>query len=250
MSSFPIFVTVDGVAPLIVGGGELAAIKARLLLKRAPRIAVAADAMEPALKALIESGRIERLAGKPGIEEIRGRPLVISATGDDDEDARVSALARSLGVPVNVPDRPELCTFSLAAIVDRGLVTVAIGTEGAAPVLATQMRASLERELHPSLGRLAEIAREYRPVVAEKLPPGARRRDFWESVFAGQPADAILSGDEARGRKLIADLRRQGSGPPLEDPGRDQRAHGFPRPRRQNDRAAQGRRSVHLRPWR
>jgi uroporphyrin-III C-methyltransferase / precorrin-2 dehydrogenase / sirohydrochlorin ferrochelatase len=207
--SFPIFVTLDGVAPLVVGGGELAAIKARLLLKRAPRVAIAADRMVAALKSLAANGRIDRLPANPGVDDIRGRPLVISATGDDAEDARISTLARSLGVPVNVPDRPDLCTFALGAIVDRGIVTVAIGTEGAAPVLATQMRASFERELHPRLGRLAEIAREYRPAAAERLAHGVQRRSFWEAVFSGPPADAILAGDESRGRTLISDLLDQ-----------------------------------------
>jgi uroporphyrin-III C-methyltransferase/precorrin-2 dehydrogenase/sirohydrochlorin ferrochelatase len=203
MASFPIFVEVGQVAPLIVGGTELAFIKARLLLKRAARVAVAASTLPPGLRALVEQGRAELLPPRPGEPEIRGRPLVVSATGEDAEDARVSRVARALGVPVNVPDRPHLSSFSLGAIVDRGTMTVAIGTEGAAPVLATQLRARLEQELHPRLGRLADIAREYRAEVAERVPPGPRRRAFWEDVFSGAAADAILAGDESAGRALI-----------------------------------------------
>jgi uroporphyrin-III C-methyltransferase/precorrin-2 dehydrogenase/sirohydrochlorin ferrochelatase len=80
---------------------------------------------------------------------------------------------------------------------------VLIGTEGSAPVLATQIRARLEQDLHPRLGRLAEIAREYRPAVGQKLLPGAGRRDFWAAFFSGDIADAILAGDEVAGRSLI-----------------------------------------------
>jgi uroporphyrin-III C-methyltransferase / precorrin-2 dehydrogenase / sirohydrochlorin ferrochelatase len=210
MSSFPIFVEFSGRVPLIAGGTELALIKARLLLKRAERVAFAADAVVPGIRTLIEEGRAELLPASPGEAEIRGRPLVISATTDDVEDARVAGIALGLGVPVNVPDRAHLCTFSLAAIVDRGLVTVAIGTEGAAPVLATQLRARLEQDLHPRLGRLAEIARDYRPRVGAVLKPGAERRAFWETVFAGDGADAILAGDDVRGRALI-DARLDGA---------------------------------------
>jgi uroporphyrin-III C-methyltransferase/precorrin-2 dehydrogenase/sirohydrochlorin ferrochelatase len=205
MDSFPIFVKFGERPPLIVGGGELAAAKARLLLKSTRRVTIAAERFAPTIAQLIASGAAEPVPGA-GVDQIRNRPFVISATGDLNEDSRVSALARSLGVPVNVPDRPELCSFSLAAIVDRAGVTVAIGTEGAAPVLATQLRASLERELHPRLGRLAAIAREFRDQVGEKLPAGVRRREFWDQVFAGPAAAAILAGDEMTGRRLITEL--------------------------------------------
>lgn len=205
MAGFPIFVDVGARPPLVVGGGDLALAKVRLLLKRAPLVDVFAPELSAELHALAESGRIATTAMLPTDADIRGRPLVISATGDDTEDARISASARSFGVPVNVPDRPLLCTFSLASIVDRGTVTLAIGTEGAAPVLATRLRADLEQYLHPRLGRLADIARDYRGTVAETLAAGSARRNFWEGVFGGPAGEAILAGDEARGRALIDD---------------------------------------------
>jgi len=203
MRSFPVFISFDGKPPLVVGGGELAAIKARLLLKRAATVDIAAAHMGEALERMAEAGQVRRLPPEPGIDQLRGRPLVISATENDDEDSRVSAIARALGVPVNVPDRPPLCTFALPAIVDRGEVTVAIGTEGAAPVLAQRLRAWLEEELHPRLDALAKLAGEFRARVAEKLPPGTQRRRFWESVFDGAAAEAVLHGDEVKARSLL-----------------------------------------------
>ena len=205
MAGFPVFIEVGRVPPLVVGGGELALIKARLLLKRAAFVEIATDSAVPGIHVLVADGKAALVPGVPDRDAIAGRPLVISATQDDAEDARISAIARVLGVPVNVPDRPELCTLSLPAIVDRGEVTVAIGTEGAAPVLATELRARLEQELHPRLGRLAEIARDYRADVAEKMEPGPQRRAFWQGVFSGPSADAILAGDEEGGRALIAE---------------------------------------------
>jgi len=203
MATFPIFVEVGGTAPLVVGGGHLALSKTRLLLKRADRVAVAAAALVDGFQLLLDNGRIERLDPATLWETLPGRPLVISATEDDTEDARLSELARSFGVPVNVPDRPHLSTFALGAIVDRGTVTVAIGTEGAAPVLATRLRSAIELELHPRLGRLADIAREYRNAVADAIRPGVARRTFWDRVFGGAAARAILEGDETAGRATI-----------------------------------------------
>jgi uroporphyrin-III C-methyltransferase/precorrin-2 dehydrogenase/sirohydrochlorin ferrochelatase len=205
MRTFPIFVAVDRKAPLVVGGGELAAVKTRLLLKRAPSVEVAAESVVPALAALVQEGRVTLLQPLPGVDQVRGRPLVVAATGEDEEDARVAAIARALGVPVNVPDKPALCSFVMPAIVDRGEVTIAIGTEGAAPVLAQRLRAWLERELPLRLDRLARLAREFRDGVAEKLPAGRARRKFWEAIFDGDASEAVLSGDEADARRLIGE---------------------------------------------
>jgi uroporphyrin-III C-methyltransferase/precorrin-2 dehydrogenase/sirohydrochlorin ferrochelatase len=203
MAGFPIFVEMGERPPLVVGGGELALLKARLLLKRAGVVDIAADAVCAGLRELAASGRVQLLPGRPDEPIIRGRPLVISATADDAEDTRVSRIARAIGVPVNVPDRPQLSSFTLPAIVDRGTVTVAIGTEGAAPVLATRLRALLEAELHPRLGRLADIARSYRERVAAALPTAKSRRRFWERAFAGPAANAILRGNEREGCRLM-----------------------------------------------
>lgn len=203
MRTFPILISFEGKPPLVTGGGELAAVKARLLLKRAPSVDVSAEELGPELAALAEAGQVSLVPARPGIDQLRGRPLVIAATEDDKEDARVSAIARALGVPVNVPDRPELCTFALPAIVDRGEVTVAIGTSGASPVLAQRLRAWLEQELHPRLDALAKLAAEFRGPVAEKLPSGRPRRKFWEAVFEGAAAEAMLEGDEHKARALI-----------------------------------------------
>ncbi len=203
MRGFPVFLDFETARPLINGGTVLAAAKARLLLSRAQMVTVTASRLDEAFAPMVAAGQIEHIARPATASDLDGRILVISATGDDVDDARVSNLARARGIPTNVPDRPHLSTFALGAIVDRGTVTVAIGTDGAAPVLATRLRAKLEQELHPRVGRLADMAREYRETIAAKLPQGARRRAFWEAIFGGAPAQAILDGDEARGRALI-----------------------------------------------
>jgi uroporphyrin-III C-methyltransferase/precorrin-2 dehydrogenase/sirohydrochlorin ferrochelatase len=203
MASFPIFLDVGDVPPLVVGDGDLAAAKVRTLLLRAPRVALASATVPVSLAALITRRAVEVIPPSPSIRDMHGRPLVVAATENDTEDTRISRLARSLGVPVNVPDRPELCTFTLGAIVDRGDVTVAISTDGAAPMLATHLRHRLEQNLDPRLGRVAAIAREYRDAAEHHVPRGAARRAFWQEVVSGAPAEAILAGDEAKGRRLI-----------------------------------------------
>jgi uroporphyrin-III C-methyltransferase/precorrin-2 dehydrogenase/sirohydrochlorin ferrochelatase len=203
MASFPIFVDVGARPPLVVGGGDLALAKVRLLLLRAPIVDVfAAGQLADGFAPIVAAGRVTICPRPVTGRDMRGRPFVISATAAEDLDRAVSMHARALGVPVNVPDRPSLSSFSLPALVDRGTVTVAIGTDGAAPSLATRLRNDLELALHPRLGRLADIARTYRDRAARAIPPGAARRAFWDQLLSGPSGKAILDGDEVRGRAL------------------------------------------------
>ena len=100
---------------------------------------------------------------------------------------------------------PALCSFVMPAIVDRGEVTVAIGTEGTSPVLAQRLRAWLERELHPRLDALARLAGDFRDAVADKLPTGRARRKFWEGVFDGAASEAALAGEDDEARRLVGE---------------------------------------------
>lgn len=207
MRTFPVFLDVTRSAPLVAGGGALAEAKVRALLTRAPRVVVAAPKISTELHRLHHRGAIAWLPRHPLRRDLRRRPLVVCATEDADLDRRLARRARATGTPVNVPDTPEQSSFAFGAMVNRGDVAVAIGTDGAAPVLATTLRAWLERELHPRLGRLAALARAYRPEVARRLPAGAARRRFWQNLFTGAPAAAVFDDDETRARSLIdADL--------------------------------------------
>ena len=86
----------------------------------------ALDVISTQLRALTGETVVSANSAVQGLNEAASvAAAFIAATGDDDEDARVAAIARALGVPVNVPDKPALCSFVMPAIVDRGEVTVA-----------------------------------------------------------------------------------------------------------------------------
>ncbi len=104
--------------------------------------------------------------------------------------------ARTAGVPVNVTDRAELSSFIVPAIVERDPVVIGISTGGAAPVLASRVRESIERLLPARLGRLAEFASSFRRGVRSKLPQAANRFRFWDHFFDGPIAAQLLAGDE------------------------------------------------------
>ena len=195
MKYFPIFVDVEGRRALVVGGGEAALQKTRLLVKSTARILVVSPSPEAELVELARIGRIELARREFLPSDLEGASLVYVAGEDAEVDTRIASLAKAWDIPVNVVDRPEHCTFITPAIVDRDPVVVAIGTEGTSPVLAQGIRAQLETILPHRLGALAKKAGQLRMRVAESLREGASRRTFWKGYFFGPLRDAFLGGD-------------------------------------------------------
>jgi len=203
MRYFPIFTDFGGARVLVVGGGAEAASKARLLLKTEARIEIVAERLEPDLDGLVSHGAVA-WAGVAFEESLlEGVVAVFSAAGEA-LDTLVSEAARRRGLPVNVVDRPELSSFIVPAIVDRDPLVVAIGTEGAGPVLAQGVRAEIERLLPDRLGELALAAKGLRELIARALPRGSARRGFWRSFFFGPVRDAFLADDRERFRDTLA----------------------------------------------
>ena len=136
-------------------------------------------------------------------EPLADAALAFVATGDAAEDARLAALARAAGVVTNVVDAPDLCDAFTPSIVDRDPLVVAIGTEGAAPVLARQVKTAVETMLEPRLG---ETRRARRPAArrgcARALPPSGAAR-FWAWAFSGAPRAAHARGAEREAARLL-----------------------------------------------
>lgn len=182
MDHFPIFLAVQGRRIIVSGGGEAALAKLRLLLKTTARITVFASEPEPGVAQLAAQGRITLIARALEPGDAICAALFYAANDDDAEDARVARLARADGALVNWVDNLENSAFITPAIVDRDPVVVAIGTEGAAPVLARAIKADLEARLPQTLGLAARVGKGFRK-AAEALPMGRKRRDFWFEYY-------------------------------------------------------------------
>lgn len=199
MRYFPIFIDLDpGNAVVVYGGSEDAARKVRLLLKTGVAIDIVAPQLNAELAGLVRSDRLTWIAASFSPDQLAGKPRAVFAACDDDTNAQVSRVAQDAGIPVNVVDRAELSTFIIPAIVDRDPLVVAIGTEGAGPVLAQGVRARIESMLPVSIGGLLARAVALRNTVANIVPAGPARRAFWNTYFFGAPRDAYLAGDEHR----------------------------------------------------
>ena len=195
MRHYPVFLDLQGRRVVLAGGGEAALAKLRLLLKSEARITVFADDPAPEIRAWADAGRLTLVTRAFAPGDALCAALAYAASENDAEDARVAALARADGALVNIVDNLQASQFITPAIVDRDPVTVAIGTEGAAPVLARRIKADLEAALPASLGLLARIGKGFRR-AAEALPMGRKRRAFWAEYYDRTGPDAL----DQRGR--------------------------------------------------
>lgn len=203
MEFLPLFHNLRGRRVLVVGGGEIALRKSRLLADAGAVLRVVAPAIEPQLCELVNSSGGEQVLRGYVEADLDGCGLVIAATDDEPLNAQVSADAHRRCVPVNVVDAPALCSVIFPAIVDRSPLIVAISSGGDAPVLARLIRAKIETWIPSTYGQLAGLAARFRSQVKTLFPDVQQRRGFWEDVFQGPIADRQLAGQGAEAERLL-----------------------------------------------
>jgi uroporphyrin-III C-methyltransferase/precorrin-2 dehydrogenase/sirohydrochlorin ferrochelatase len=166
LHSLPLFVRLAGRPVILLGDGDQAEPKRRLL-ERAGAVVVGEDAQAA---------------------------LAIVAIEEDALAEAAVARLKARGVLVNAVDRPALCDFTIPAIVDRSPVLVAIGTGGASAGLAAALRQRLEALLPPGLGGLAEGLHAARQALRARFPDGgARRRAIGAALGPGAPLDPLIA---------------------------------------------------------
>ncbi len=194
LAVFPTFQKVEGRRVVVVGSGDEAAAKVRLISETSARIEVVAEEVAPALAVAIEKAGARHIAEIFRPEHLTDAALAFAASGEEDEDRAVIEAARDLGVPANAVDRPELCDFYVGALVNRAPVAIAITSTGVGPVLARHIRARIEAMLPRETGELARLAESLRDTVARVFTDGVARRRFWARFFDGPVADNVHAG--------------------------------------------------------
>ena len=228
LTTFPAFFRVAGKTVAVFGNGDEAYAKARLLRNTEAVIVAFGAEPEASYAAYIAEQGIAHIAAEFDAAQVKGMTLVFAATGDEALDREIVAAARAERIPANAVDQPDHCDFITPALVNRAPVSVAIGTEGAGPVLAQMIRAQVDQLLSPSLGRLAQLANQYRRAAEHLLPKGSTRRIFWRRFFSGSVADAVAQSDMSTARRTATRLIRNshrpeghvwlvGAGPGAED---------------------------------
>ena len=201
MDFLPLFHKLQERVVLVAGGGEVALRKARLLSEAGAQLRVVAPQIRSELNELAGEGGVFQRGYETA--DLQGVALVIAATDDEPLNARISAEAQALGIPVNVVDAPALCSVIFPAIVDRSPLIVAVTSGGDAPVLARLIRAKIETWIPATYGQLAGLAKKFRQRVKQLFPDVQQRRVFWEDVFQGQIAESVFAGKLGEGERLL-----------------------------------------------
>jgi uroporphyrin-III C-methyltransferase / precorrin-2 dehydrogenase / sirohydrochlorin ferrochelatase len=199
MRYLPVFLDLQTGPVLLVGGGDLARAKLRVLLAAGARIRWYAigdhdlGGIDPA-----DHVRLELIEDDPLATDLAGIIAVFCA-GAGDVGVAMALRAKAVGLPVNVMDDLQHSSFIFPAIVDRGEVVVAIGTGGASPVVARRLREKIEALLPARIGDLAGFIGRFRKSIHARIPEMSLRRRFWERLVDGPIGALVLEGrkDEA-----------------------------------------------------
>ncbi|CAH0342189.1 siroheme synthase CysG [Rhizobium sp. CECT 9324] len=241
LAKLPVFWALEGKTVIVAGGTDGAAWKAELLAACGALVHVYCpeDELSEVMASLIDahspadepisplegemSGRTD--GGSPtrtgGIvchphhwhaDIFKNASLALADCETDEEAESFHTAARAAGVPVNVIDKPAFCQFQFGSIVNRSPVIVSISTDGAAPILAQAIRRRIETLLPQALKGWAELARDIRERVNERLAPGPQRRTFWER-FVDHTFASNQSPEEGVERVLLTEAESLSEAP-------------------------------------
>jgi uroporphyrin-III C-methyltransferase/precorrin-2 dehydrogenase/sirohydrochlorin ferrochelatase len=207
MRFLPVFLNLRTGVVLLVGAGDLARVKLRVLTAAGARVRwFATDGQyDVSFLQAEDAARIERAEGDPLAADLSG-VIAILCAGAGEVGPAMSARAKAVGLPVNVMDDLEHSTFIFPAIVDRGDVVVAVGTGGASPVVARRVRERIEMALPARIGDLATFIGRWRKMIHSRIPEFSLRRRFWERVIDGQIGALVLAGRSGDAETALKDI--------------------------------------------
>ncbi len=162
---YPIFLNINGKKCVVVGGGQVALRKVRILLEHGASVEVVSPDLCSELNLIAESGEIDASRRHYQEGDLQGAVIAIAATDDNNTNLEVVKEARKRGVLVNVVDDAESSDFIAPSYMRRGDVTIAVSTAGRSPALARKIRTRLEKDFGDEYASLALLLDEVRTEI-------------------------------------------------------------------------------------
>ena len=176
MAKYPIFLELKDRRVVVIGGGTVAVRKAQSLLAAEARLVVVAPRIDQMMTVLCKSKNAELIKSKYSKEYLAEAVLAIAATNNYQLNQQIYKDCQALEVLCNVVDVPELCDFFVPAVVRRGDLQIALGTEGHCPAYAGHLRKKLEKIFTEEHGQfLAEFQTIRKKIIEEVPEPTARK---------------------------------------------------------------------------
>lgn len=183
-SRYPIFIKLEGQPVLVVGGGPVAGRKVLRLVQAGAKVTLVAPVVSEELRALASAGAIDWQGRAFRAGDVAGRCLVFTATGSVDTDLAVVSAARAVGTLVCSADQEVPGDFDLPALVDKGLLQVAVYSGGAAPGFSARLADEIGDRLPDGIDGYLGLLEEVRLALRDRFPeaPQKRRRRFAEAL--------------------------------------------------------------------
>jgi precorrin-2 dehydrogenase / sirohydrochlorin ferrochelatase len=179
MRYYPVFLDLQNLPCLVIGGGQVGERKVKTLQSCAAKVFLISRELTPYLEEEVRLGRIELLAPTYQTEHLAGKFLVIGATNDPNLNGKIGREARERGILCNIVDKPQECNFILPSLVSRGDLTIAVSTAGKSPALAKKIRQDLERVFPEIYGLYLELLGQIRTeILARNLPQQENQKIF------------------------------------------------------------------------
>ena len=178
MAKYPIFLEMCGRRAVVIGGGGVAVRQAQALLSAGARLVIVAKETDDALTAICQSSNAELIRSKYSKDYLAGAVLAIAATNDARLNRQIYNDCQELEILCNVVDAPELCDFLVPAVVKRGDLQIAIGTEGHCPAYAGHLRKRLEQSFTDKHGEFLAELETLRKRIIQDVPDAANRKSL------------------------------------------------------------------------
>ncbi len=206
MAKYPIFLELGGRRVVLIGGGAVAVRKAASFLEAGARLVVVAYKLSDAIIDLGTRHGAELIRAKYSKEYIAQAALVIAATNDPAVNEQVYRDCQELEILCNVVDEPKLCDFFVPAVVKRGDLQIAIGTEGYCPAYAGHLRQKLETMFTEEHGRfLAELEQARREII-DQIPESADRKAILGKLVDDESFEYFRANGPAAWRERVKAL--------------------------------------------
>jgi uroporphyrin-III C-methyltransferase/precorrin-2 dehydrogenase/sirohydrochlorin ferrochelatase len=212
MSQLPIFLDLEKTEILIAGTNGFAVAKIRLLLNLGANI-TALTYDDTAIEKSFGS-QIKIIKGSFRPEILKDIKLIYLAHVSDAELSKFLDYSKQFNIPLNHIDHPDNSDFTTPAIIHRGPITVAVSTNGKAPVLARNLRQKIEQILPAKLGGLVDLIHEFRPATKMLIKGSDVRRKFWNKIYSDRSASKLLKLDNTQRRSNIIKMLSTFSGRP------------------------------------
>jgi precorrin-2 dehydrogenase / sirohydrochlorin ferrochelatase len=182
MRYYPVFLDLQNVSCLVIGGGQVGERKVKTLLSCGARVYLISRELTPYLQEEQQAGRITLLAQSYETDLLKDMFLVIGATDDPDLNGKIGQEAREQGILCNIVDDPKECNFILPSLVSRGDLTMAVSTAGKSPALAKKIRQDLEAGFPEIYGPYLDLLGRIRTEILGRQRPQKENQKIFEAL--------------------------------------------------------------------